>query len=539
MSSILALVAPLVLSASAAAQLTGIANSPHNLSASGPGAVRASIESEVCIFCHTPHSASPVLPLWNRATPAASYSIYASRSLDAVPGQPTGASKMCLSCHDGTIALGAVLSRSTPISMSGFATMPPGHANIGTDLRDDHPISFRFDSALAARDPKLRAPAALPPEIRLDANAELQCTACHDAHDNSLGDFLVMRNSASQLCLSCHEVGSTSIAAHRDCAECHQPHAAPSGPFLLRRPTVTETCLRCHNGLMPGAADIASDLRRFSVHDSTGRPAHPAEPHESTDCTSCHEPHTMGHGSAPAPSIHPSMGRRPGINASGSPVRQATHEYETCFECHGDRTRRQPSIARRIIQNNTRLQFSPSAISSHPVVAQGRNPRIPSLLPHLSSGSLIHCSDCHASDTGRSAGGAGPSGVHGSNFGPLLKARYETADYTSESASVYALCYACHDRASILADESFRGHRRHIVDLRTPCAACHDAHGISSTQGSPSANTHLMNFASSIVFPDPTTGRFEFRDTGVFSGECFLSCHGVSHSPRTYSAFGP
>ena len=32
-----------------------IVTTKHNLSASGPGTVKATIESEVCIFCHTPH----------------------------------------------------------------------------------------------------------------------------------------------------------------------------------------------------------------------------------------------------------------------------------------------------------------------------------------------------------------------------------------------------------------------------------------------------------------------------------------------------
>ena len=66
------------------------------------------------------------------------------------------------------------------------------------------------------------------------------------------------------------------------------------------------------------------------------------------------------------------------------------------------------------------------------------------------------------------------------------------------------------------------------------CAACHDAHGIASGQGSPMGNTHLINFASDVVFADPATGRLEFRDSGRFSGECFLSCHGRAHSPERY-----
>jgi predicted CXXCH cytochrome family protein len=522
------------------AQPSSVVNGPHNLSASGPGRIRAASEDEVCIFCHTPHNAAPVRPLWNRSFPPDAYTIYTSKALDARPGQPTGASKMCLSCHDGTIALGSVLSRDMPITMAGgITTLPAGSAsNLGTDLSDDHPISFRFDTSLASKDPHLRNPRSLPREIRLDSNAELQCTSCHDAHDNSRGKFLVVQNINSQLCTSCHQVGTTLVNGHRDCSACHQPHSAPSGPYLLKRATITRTCTACHDGSVVGAADVASDLHKFSVHDTNASPD-PAEPLEkTTSCVDCHEPHTMGRGSAPAPGIHPNFGRVSGVNASGSPIQAAANEYEVCFKCHADRNTIQPAVSRRIVQNNTRLEFSPAAVSFHPVMAPGKNSEVPSLSPGLTVGSLVQCSDCHSSDSGTRAGGGAADGTHGSNSAPLLVARYETNDFTPESAGAYALCYKCHDRANLLSDASFPLHRKHIVDARATCSACHDGHGIANTQGSVFGNSNLINFATNVVFPDSVTGRLEFRDTGRFSGECYLRCHGVSHSPARYPGAG-
>ena len=87
-----------------------VADTVHNLSVSGPGGVRATSETRVCVFCHAPHNASPSGPLWNRAAPGSTYLPYSSSTAAAAPGQPTGASLLCLSCHDGTIALGAVLA---------------------------------------------------------------------------------------------------------------------------------------------------------------------------------------------------------------------------------------------------------------------------------------------------------------------------------------------------------------------------------------------------------------------------------------------
>jgi nitrate reductase cytochrome c-type subunit len=275
-------------------------------------------------------------------------------------------------------------------------------------------------------------------------------------------------------------------------------------------------------------------MRRLRVHDTLSRPDPDGAPQEHTSCTSCHDPHTMASGAAKAPSIHPNFGRIDGINASGSPVASAAYEYEVCLKCHAEAAAVKPLVVRRIAQNNTRLEFAPGAVSFHPVMAQGRSGDVPSLRPEWIRGSMMYCSSCHASETGRALGGSGPSGTHGSNFPGLLAARYELGDNISESAGTYALCYACHDRTNILSNTSFPHHKSHIVDARTPCAVCHDAHGIASNQGSVSANSHLINFATAVVQPDRRTGRLEFRDLGRYRGECYLTCHGVDHSPLPY-----
>ena len=128
-----------------------ITNTLHNLSISGPGTVKSTVEAEVCIFCHAPHKASKENPpLWNRSLSEANYIPYQSTSIYANVGQPTGASKLCLSCHDGTVALGAILSLSGERPFEGgLRFMPPGRTLIGTDLSDDHPVSFVFNSQLA------------------------------------------------------------------------------------------------------------------------------------------------------------------------------------------------------------------------------------------------------------------------------------------------------------------------------------------------------------------------------------------------------
>ncbi len=521
------------------AQDVSIVNTPHNLSATGSGSVHASSEAQVCIFCHATHNAAPILPLWNRMLPIGAYSVYSSNSLDAIPGQPTGSSKLCLSCHDGTIALGSIISRDQTIQMAGgITTIPPGATNLGTDLSDDHPISFQYDTALSGEDLGLIDPGLLPPETPLDHNGELQCTSCHDAHDNSFGKFLVMNNDTSMLCNSCHQISNTTISAHTDCASCHQPHSAPSGPYLLSRENISIACLRCHDGTHTDAPDIQSDLGRFSEHN-TNSVVDPPEPlYEHVSCADCHNPHTMTSGIVVDGGVPPNFGQIDGINASGVPVDHASYGYEVCFKCHADDTVFTSSwIPRQITQTNTRLEFSPTAVSYHPVVAAGANPDVPSLRPEWNVSSTIGCTDCHGSNTSVFAGGAGPNGVHGSEEAPLLVARYDTEDFSPESAAAYALCYRCHYRDEedgVLKDRSFDKHDKHVKGEDATCSTCHDPHGISSLQGTSVNNSHLINFDTSIVFPDPETGRLEFIDTGRFSGTCYLRCHGENHSPESY-----
>ena len=118
-------IAALALSAAAGAQ-EGVVATKHNLSATGPGRIKARAETQICIFCHVAHGGEALG--MNRPLSQATYRPYASATLRAQPGAPSGATKICLSCHDGTIALGQTIasgaSRYTP--RPGTAEGPPG-----------------------------------------------------------------------------------------------------------------------------------------------------------------------------------------------------------------------------------------------------------------------------------------------------------------------------------------------------------------------------------------------------------------------------
>ena len=189
--------------ASIPAAFAGISGSAHDFSRESWS------RGEICLPCHTPHFASGNndAPLWNHEITKATYTLYKSSSLDALIGQPSGVSKLCLSCHDGTVALDSFGGRTG-------STIIDSDADLGTDLNDHHPISFIYDDALATRDGELFAPSSTPAgipgksgTIQTDMliNNSLECSSCHDVHNaNDFEDLLVKSNKGSALCLTCH-----------------------------------------------------------------------------------------------------------------------------------------------------------------------------------------------------------------------------------------------------------------------------------------------------------------------------------------------
>ena len=543
-----------------------IVDSKHNLSANSKAAIRATTETEVCVFCHTPHHGTKEAPLWNRASSGTTYTPYGSSTTKARIGQPNGASKVCLSCHDGTVALGMVRGRSTPIPFRNkIVTLPKGQSSLGTDLSGEHPISFAFDSALAAANPDLKHPHTLNQKVKLDHAGQMQCTSCHDPHNNRFGKFLVQDNTGSGLCLNCHNLKSWASSSHASstktwtgtgvnpwphtayktvaanaCENCHAPHSAAGKARLLNFAAEEQNCLSCHSGTV-AAKNIAAELNKPSAHPITlARNLHdPAEnpltAPRHVQCSDCHNPHASRPATASKAlvpgvvtrNLSPAIASAKGINAGGALVKEISSEDELCYKCHADSlSKKQARIPRQFTQTNARLQFSSANASFHPIQTAGRNPNLPSLILPWRASSRMQCTDCHNNDQAPTTGGSGPSGPHGSVFSPLLERQLVLTDNQTESPANYALCYKCHSRDSLLADQSFkaidssgqdRGHRFHVVDAQTACTTCHDPHGVTSSK-------NLINF--NLTYVSALAGTIQYTSTGASSGTCTLKCHG-------------
>jgi len=637
------------LASNAHAQIpANILHTPHNLSVTGTGTYRALTETRICIFCHTPHNATPLSPLWNKALEPQVYAVYTSPSPGADPmPQPSGPTKLCLSCHDGTIALGDVVNPAGGITMNGSDMFPSDSlSNFGLDLSSHHPVSFSYQDAL----PNPELVSAPPADLVFGNSDEVHCTTCHDPHDDTNGKFLSKDNRYSALCISCHEIPGWVGSAHATstasvsgilprspktwptytqlnewgCEVCHTPHFAPTAGYLLNftdLPPEPFSCISagCHSadpapahattGAAPGAAarttlvgggkDIAGQTRKRSAHRELPglmalrtNGAAKRNVLSGVTCVDCHNPHITQQTEAEPPYASGALQGVDGVDRNGMQTTSVRYQYEVCFKCHADDSADFDFVPRVMRDINKRRAFDPGNPSYHPVIAMGKNMNIPSipsdLAPDMSPSSLMYCTTCHADDEG------GSDGPHGSSFAPILKERYETADYTSESFDNYALCYRCHDRSNILSNSSFRtktarttpsggGHSGHL-SAGTPCSACHDPHGISdwgmqqagaagpggtgnlagfqeqpalggfgdqaglaefngqatagpfeqTNSAGTGSHTHLVNFDTSIVSPKPGTQYPVFTDTGTFSGSCNLVCHGVTHDNASY-----
>ncbi|MEK7765529.1 MAG: cytochrome c3 family protein, partial [bacterium] len=355
----------LVLTAGTAAAAS-ITNSPHDMASGSThvpaspqpaGAVPPTGTNETCVFCHTTHRALRNVPLWNHTESSASYTFYSSYYLNTYLGfAPLSGTamlagtrtKMCLSCHDGVTAVGSVFNLAGSAGATITMTMALGaSAFLGTNLADDHPVFYPVDTTKdleiklpPAGDPvKLYDPVTKKPQA-VPANGGLvECTSCHDAHDNgqnTYGKFLVENNDNGAICTTCHVKTGFAGSIHQTsptlftpppsrtaypakavgvwaCFNCHRMHAAGGTGAYLNRGAAAgaganpeeNTCFVCHGNppLTAGTKNIQSELALAVKHPTVLTSGIHRNPELSgtcfsatpdlrhAECTDCHDPH--------------------------------------------------------------------------------------------------------------------------------------------------------------------------------------------------------------------------------------------------------
>lgn len=222
MRKLMLLAAALTLVATQSLAVTSIRNTKHDLSSTSTATVKSSNYDEICIFCHTPHKAVDQLnaPLWNRSgTDTISIALYYnSATLDTASKEATVSAKvlasdvkLCLSCHDGASLTKTLANPSNLVNdaqptwvgtMSDAANLDYGHAAVGVDLHDDHPIGMVYNTIVSNTPTEWVADPV--DSIKFYDGGVMWCSSCHDVHDNAAAPFLVTSNAASALCLGCH-----------------------------------------------------------------------------------------------------------------------------------------------------------------------------------------------------------------------------------------------------------------------------------------------------------------------------------------------
>lgn len=242
--------------------MAGISSTKHNLGASGSFNF-TNATTEICVFCHTPHGAdsSAAVPLWNRhLSTGGAYNTYASlgtSTLDSASTAIGSVSLACLSCHDGTQGMDVMIntpgSGTTGVLGSGTMSGPNGWKEfntmsqvsgemiyLGTDLRNDHPISIQYAGALTNGNQNR-------PANDLDFNDATAVTVASGTVVYYVESGDGTGKSKHDLPLYNRASGGLSGQPLVECATCHDPHTTNT-TFLRHNSgnNGSATCLTCH-----------------------------------------------------------------------------------------------------------------------------------------------------------------------------------------------------------------------------------------------------------------------------------------------------
>ena len=348
-----------------------------------------------CSFCHANHSGiGGNTPLWNQQLSKETYTPYTSSSYHQKGNaQPTlgKSSSLCLSCHDGTVAIGQTQAYGKIQTQGNLKAAD----TLGQNLSSSHPFSvvtpMKDSPDMAASLVASRKTADPTGAVKL-IDGNIECTSCHDPHvqakDKVAKNFLVRDASSGQMCLACHDpnrvmqgqinrltgwstsihasasnqpsgqatVGPYATVAQNACSSCHMEHNASGTSRLLRPATpampgvdaTAQPCITCHNGgtnLSPAAPNVYAEFAKpghplpsgHNLHDASETGVLNSNRHAT--CVDCHNPHASQRTTnfTPAPGVRPSQHGATGVSAlDGMTVlNPAVNQYETCLRCHG------------------------------------------------------------------------------------------------------------------------------------------------------------------------------------------------------------
>ncbi len=241
---------------------TGLAGTSHDF-ISGSGSSGVAAAAGLCTFCHTPHKAKSTLLLWNHTLSNATFQwdVAATTSGTALPGFTgnayNGPSAKCLSCHDGSVAIGDVgwfaeasgstATGGTPLStfLVGGGSTQTGKAGSGAtskqvgaggNMSGNHPVAIPY-------------PLNGAPNVYNGSTTGAQLATNDFVGDPTTNNIRLYSDVGGGAIVGKTTAGQTGI----ECSSCHDPHnKAAKDDFFLRgnltgsSQTDGYLCLQCH-----------------------------------------------------------------------------------------------------------------------------------------------------------------------------------------------------------------------------------------------------------------------------------------------------
>jgi predicted CXXCH cytochrome family protein len=274
MTTALAGLAALALGLTAFGASAPIANSKHNMNlVFGNGTIQ---NNEVCLPCHSAHSRQPedMEFLWNHEMPTTEYKTYALSGTNASlnVGDLDEVSKMCLSCHDGTVAVDSYYST---IGAAPGATLVNGTHKLGAgndalgnstagfvvgggtgDLTHDHPVGIRYPGLSPTtgtwtkgswrfKDPTKFTSAKYISADQTGAPAGDYNYTNYQKYDAATKTFSNI-SAVGGGAIGLEKMPGDTYATVIGCAACHTPHTSTYN-FLRMPNTNSQLCLTCHD----------------------------------------------------------------------------------------------------------------------------------------------------------------------------------------------------------------------------------------------------------------------------------------------------
>lgn len=538
-----------------------VLNSSHDFSITSTAADKASTQTEVCIFCHTPHRANPKVPLWNHTGSAATYTPYSSSTLKATVAAPlaTDSSKLCLGCHDGTVALGSTVNDGTITFANGITTLPStARSNLGTNLADDHPNTFAPTVPTAPAYPQVVNPGASD-AVKLDATGRVQCTSCHTPHeekrDTTTARFLVKINSASAICLTCHKLQSTTGAPHTwswGGAGQQSSHVSATNAFTTATNDGGVTWLGSHTGYTTTATNGCESCHRtHTAHDA----ARLLKGDTDQVCFQCHDGNTTTNILEPAPNNatvqnmatafssktykHPGTGTSQTGHDPNEAAVISTSRHGACDDCHNPHASAQDATAP-----------TAPAISATMYGVSGVNAAGTQLNPRLGTGEAANqyevCFKCHADSTNK------PQLSTFTTFGPTAVRQATTTDQWNERKQ-FATTFTGHNVMQPLSGRSVPSLRANMLTLSGGagralttagsylyCTDCHTNDAARSSGGTGPNGTHGSNWEHLLereFVSEKSTG-FRASTAATTNYALCNKCHDITNQIQKNTSFG-